>query len=244
MVLAQVRQQVRASSKIDMKKLNNKIKNWATYIFLIIVLISSFLFAYFLPINELFKGIAAIPGVGALCLSLYKSWKDEQLQNKQQDFILGTASHMAEVAYNKHVIFCEEYIERVEKGRQELFREGPSRNSIKIGRELVNIRQKHSPWLTKEIEDNLKPFEMALIKIGAQEGLLETLSVGEQRSKVVEDVYKAFGLVIGQENSLNEEEANIHIDKVIEKIRDILGINILTKLRLNATDLAFKRLND
>jgi len=151
---------------------------------------------------------------------------------------------MAEVAYNKHVTFCEEYIERVEKGRQELFRDGLSRNSINIGHELVNIRQKHSPWLTKEIEDSLKPFEQALIKIGAQEGLLESVPVSQQRSEIVKEVYKSFGLVLGHEKPLNEDEANLHIDKVIEKIRDILGINILTKLRLNATDLAFRRLNN
>lgn len=223
---------------------NNKTKNLFIYTVSVLVLIASFLFAYYLPIDSIFKDIAALPGVGALCLSLYKSWKDEYLQNKQQDFILGTASHMAEVAYNKHVVFCEEYIERVERGRQELFRDGPSRDSINIGRELVNIRQKHSPWLTKDIEDNLKPFEMALIKIGAQERLLESLPVGEQRSKVVQEVYKSFGLVLGHEASLNEDEANLRIDKIIEKIRDILGINILTKLRLSATDLAFNRLNN
>ncbi len=227
-----------------MKKINIIKQNRFVYLVSIVVLIFSFLFAYFLPISEIFKGLVAIPGVLALCLSLYKSWKDEQLQNKQQDFILGTASHMAEVAYDKHVIFCEEYIERVEKGRQELFTEGPSRNAINIGRELVNIRQKHSPWLTKEIEENLKPFEGALIKIGAQKGLLESLPVGEQRSKVIKEVYKSFGLVLGHEESLDEDEANICIDKIIEKIRNILGINILTKLRLKATDLAFKRLGN
>lgn len=52
---------------------NIKIKNWFVYIILIIVLIVSFLSAYFLPLNEMFKGIVAIPGIGALCLSLYKS---------------------------------------------------------------------------------------------------------------------------------------------------------------------------
>jgi len=227
-----------------MEKINFEIKNWLVYIISILVLVISFLFAYLLPVSEIFKGIVAIPGIGAMCLALYKSWKDEQLQNKQQDFILGTASHMAEIAYDKHVIFCEEYIERVEKGRQELFREGPSRNSINIGRELVNIRQKHSPWLTREIEDSLKPFEQALIKIGAQESLIDSLTVDEQRSKVIEEVYKSFGLVLGHEKPLNEIEANLHIDKVIEKIRNILGINILTKLRLSATNLAFKRLNN
>lgn len=70
------------------------------------------------------------------------------------------------------------------------------------------------------------------------------MPVGERRNKVIEEVYKAFGLVLGHETTLDEEEANLHINKIIEKIRDILGINTLTKLRLNATHLAFKRLNN
>lgn len=213
------------------------------YITLVLVLVISFLAAYFLPLDSFYKNLAAIPGIGALCLALYKSWKDEWLQNKQQDFILGTASHMAEVAYDKHVLFCEEYIDRVEKGRQELFAEGVSRNALNIGRELVNIRQKHAPWLTKEIEDSLKPFEQALIMIGARNGLIDRLDIGEQRNKVIQEVYRAFDLVLGHETSLTEEEANLRIDKVIEIIRDILGINILTKLRLKVSELALERLN-
>ncbi len=213
------------------------------YLVSVAVLAVSFSAAYFLPIESIYKSLVAIPGIGALCLTLHKSWKDEWLQNKQQDFILGTASHMAEVAYNKHVHFCEEYIERVEKGRQELLAEGPSRNALKIGRELVNIRQKYSLWLTKEIEDSLKPFEQALISIGAKEAVIDRLDVGEQRNRVVQEVYRAFGLIVGHETSLTEEEANVYIDKVIELIRDILGINILTRLRLKAVDLAFQRLS-
>jgi len=201
------------------------------YIVSVAVLMVSFSSAYFLPIESIYKSLVAMPGIGALFLTLYKSLKDEWLQNKQQDFILGTASHMAQVAYDKHVIFCEEYIERVERGRQELFTEGVSRNALNIGRELVNIRQKHAAWLTKEIEDSLKPFEQALIMIGAKNNLIGMLEIGEQRNKVIQEVYRAFGLVLGHETSLTEEEANLHIDKVIEIIRDILGINTLTKLR-------------
>lgn len=219
-------------------------KKFSTYLIYILVAGLSFLGSYFLSVNEFIKSIITVPGIISILLALYKSWKDEQLQNKQQDFILGTASHMAEVAYNKHVLFCEEYIERVENARQELFRDGPSQGSINIGRELAGIRQKHSPWLTKNIEDGLKPFEKVLIEMGAKEGLLNSgaLPVGEKRTAVVDKVYKSFGLVLGQDKPLTEEEAELSIDKIIEKIRDILGINTLTKLRLKATELALKRL--
>lgn len=228
------------------------IENLEKYILCIIVFIFSLFLAYFVQTNEIFKGILALPAFGALVSILYELYKDNraherniELQNKQQDFVLGTASHMAEVAYNKHVIFCEKYIDRIQKGRQELLGDGPSKKALNIGRELVIIRQEYSSWLTQEIEKSLKPFEQALIKMGAQEHYLEysKLPVGEERTKVVGEIYKSFGLVLGHDDPLNEEDASIHIDKIIEKIRDILGINILTKLRLKATELALKRLD-
>ncbi|MDH5442223.1 MAG: hypothetical protein OEX08_01305 [Candidatus Nomurabacteria bacterium] len=219
-------------------------KKLLVYILYIVIMSASFLAAYYLPVSAIIKNIATVPGIISIILVLYKSWKDEMLQNKQQDFILGTASHMAEVAYNKHVKFCEEYIERIEKARQELFRVGPTKKSIEIGRDLVNIRQRHSPWLTKDIERGLKPFEGVLIEMGAKEGLLNSgaLPIGEKRARVVEKVYKSFGLVLGHDEALTEEEAEVSIDMVIEKIRDVLGINTLTKLRLRAVDLALERL--
>ncbi|MFA6077215.1 MAG: hypothetical protein WC735_04040 [Candidatus Paceibacterota bacterium] len=227
-----------------------KFKKWFIYLGYFLVLIISFVAASLLPTSEILKGIVMTPGIGALCLFLNQLWRDEkaheralELQNKQQDFALGTASHMADVAYNKHVEFCEDYMKRVQEGFQELLRDGPSVNAIKIGRELVGIRKKHSCWLTKEIEKSLEPFEHALIKIGAKENFLQNakLDVGEMRTKVVNEIFDSFGLILGDRKSLNEEEAGIAIDEVIEKIRKILGINILTELRLKASELALKR---
>ena len=224
-------------------------KNWGSYVAYILVFVASITATMILPVSETIKNIAAIPGIGSLFLALDKVWKDYlthqravELQTKQQDFVLGTASHMAEVAYDKHVLFCEAYIERVQQGFQELLRDGPSANAMTIGRELVNIRQKHAAWLTKEIEAKLKPFEQTLIKIGAKDGLTYHLPVGEQRNKVIEEVYKSFGLVLGHEKPTNEEEEGLAIDEIIEKIRVILGINILTELRLRAAELALQRI--
>lgn len=235
-----------------MNKVKGNIKKYSIYYISVVVFIFSFVLAYSINTTEILKGIITLPAVGSLVSILYKIWIDNlaheriiKLQNKQQDFILGATSHIADIAYNKHVKFCEEYINRIQRGFQELLKDGPSKNSIDIGRELVNIRQKHSAWLTKEIENKLKPFEQALINIGAKEHYLEIsrLPTGEERTKVVDEIYRSFGLILGHEKSLNEEEANLHIDKIIEHIREILGINTLTKLRLRATELALERLD-
>lgn len=224
-------------------------KNIFTYAGYLIVLIASFLIASFLPTGDIVKGIALTPGAVSLFLFLNQLWRDEraqerkiELQNKQQDFILGTASHMAEVAYNKHVDFCEEYIERLQKGLQEIYKDGPSKNSMDIGRDLVNIRQKHSAWLTRKIEVELRPLETALIEMGAKEHLLYDQSTREERTKTAERVYRLLSLILGDEQAESDEESKIAIQEVIEIIREILGINALTELRLEATRIAINRL--
>jgi hypothetical protein len=219
-----------------------------------VVFALSFFGATFLPIDGIFKGILSLPGVGALVYVLYQLVRDEQqhersilLQNKQQDFILSTSSYFAQVAYDKHVLFSEEYINRVQEGRQELFRDGASPKTLNIGSDLVAIRKKHSAWLTEEIENQLKPFEKVLIEIGAKEGYLQrTIGEGmnEQRRIAIDKIYKSFGLVLGHQKPQNDQEAELNIDKVIDKIRDILGIKEITKLRISATKLSLERLKD
>lgn len=218
------------------------------------VLVLSFLGATFLPIDDIFRGIISLPGGVALAYALYQLFRDDQqhrrkilLQDKQQDFILSTSSHIAEVAYDKHVLFCEEYIERIQKGRQELFRDGASTKTINIGADLVRIRQKHAAWLTDEIEEKLKPFEQVLIEIGSSEHYLQMTAgegMNERKRETIDKIYKSFGLVLGHGKPESDQEADLHIDKVIDKIRDILGIKAMTKLRIKSTQVALDRLKD
>jgi len=224
-------------------------KAYLSYIGYLLVLLISFLLSWLLPVSETLKGVLSFPGVGALFMVLYQIWRDDishrrniELQNKQQDFVLGTATHMADVVYDKHVLFCEEYIKRIQEILQELFRDGPTRNALNFGGDLVRIRFKHSAWLTSEIEKSLEPFEQALIKMGAKEGLLPHLPIGEERTKTVNEIYRSLGLILGSDKSLTEQEADTAKDEVIEKIRNILGINVFTELRKKAGVIALERM--
>lgn len=230
------------------KKYINKNRSQSVYI----ILVASFFGAYFLPINELLRGLVTLPGIGSMCYVLFQIFRDDwqyykdiDIQNRQQNFLLSTSSHIAEVVYDKHVIFCEEYVERVQRGRQELFRDGASPNAMSIGTDLVRIRHRHSAWLTDEIENHLKPFEKTLIKIGSDENFLRmTASQGmdDRKKKIIDELFRSFGLVLGHEKALNDDEADIHIDKIIDKIRGVLGIKIMTELRSEAIQVAINRL--
>ncbi|MFA7310021.1 MAG: hypothetical protein WC050_03905 [Candidatus Paceibacterota bacterium] len=224
------------------------------YLLLFTVWAASFLAAAFLPVDTIFKGLLSLPGGAALVYALYQLWREDQqhrrnlfLQDRQQDFILSTSSHFAAVAYDKHVLFCEEYIKRIQEGRQELFRDGASKNAMNIGGDLVRIRQKHAAWLTSEIENQLKPFEQVLIEIGSKEHYLEMTQgkgMDERKRQVIEKIYRSFGLVLGHETPSNEQEAELHIDKVIDRIRDIIGIKEITRLRISTTKLSLERLGE
>ena len=219
------------------------------YILFIIVFMLSISLAYLMQVNETWRAVFALPAVGALFSVLYKIWREDashlrdiELQNRQQDFMLATASHMANVVYDKHAIFCEEYMTGVQSGFQELLRDGVSKEAGDIGRKLVNVRQKHSTWLTSEIEAKLIPFEQALISIEAKNGLIDYLPIGEKRNQVIEEVYNFFRLIMGHKTAKNDEEVAISLQKIIENIREILGVSMYTELRVTAAKLATKRI--
>ncbi len=227
----------------------------STYLIYSLVFVGSFALVVASPAttSDTFRGFIAFPGTLALFGILFQLWRDKikhdrenNLESKKQDFALGTASHMSNVAYDKHALFCEEYIARAQKGFQELLIEGPSKNASTIGSELVQIRIKHSAWLTKEIENKLKPFEQALITVGTNVRMLELLKGDEhpQRTKVVDEVFRFFSLILGENGSSKDNEAGIARDEVIEEIRNILGVNILTKLRQDTAELALNRLGN
>lgn len=213
------------------------------------VFVASVATASLLPATDFFKDLASIPAFGALTAAVWKMWREEveheralSLKHLEHDFTLTTASHMAEVAYDKHVLFCEEYVARTNEGLQDLFREGSTEKALEFASDLFGIRTKHRVWLTDDIETALQPFEAALREIGAGEQVLKHVPVGTDRTALVNKVYRAFGLVLGLNQPETDDDYGATATRVIEKIRDILGIRELTLLRQEATRVAVNRL--
>jgi hypothetical protein len=214
----------------------------------LMILTASFGLVWMLPADDIFRSIASFPGSAALFGILYQVWRDQraherqlELQDRQQDFALGTASHMATVAYNKHVEFCEEYLQEVLTVFETLNAHGATREAAELGGSLVRLRLRHAAWLTSEIEENLKPFETALISMGAKNYALEDQLVGEHRTKIVDEIYEYFRLLMGVGDP-DASTVRIAREDVIEELRTILGINALTTLRHETVGLAIKRL--
>jgi hypothetical protein len=138
---------VPASVAGDVRLQEEKMRqSWKVYVVAMIVLVVSFVAAWTLPTTKILRGIIGLPGVGALFATLYQIVRDQaaheraiELQEKQQLFNVGVASHMANVAFDKHVQFSEQYITRMQQGLTDLFQTGPPGESLKFCSDLIDI---------------------------------------------------------------------------------------------------------
>ncbi len=125
-------------------------------------------------LGALGRAIAPLPAILSLLGALYQLSRDEAqhtkrlaVQRDQQFFDLGITSHMADVAFDKHVAFCEEYVAELHVTLQTMWREAESKLVIDHTNNLIAIRRKHAVRLTSEIEKQLDPIDLALRKLGS-----------------------------------------------------------------------------
>jgi hypothetical protein len=194
-----------------------------------------------IPTTDILKGIMASPAVVALFIALYQILKSQSefekkkyFDTRRRVFEIGATSHMANTTFDKHVEFCEEYMKEVNSTVGTLFREGPSKEALTHANKSYMLRQKFAAWLTKEINLGLGPYEQVVREIGAWAGFVdqtrESPQYAEMRSQKINEIYKKFSEVLNLDNKENIDEVYA-IELVQDKIREILGIEELTKIR-------------
>jgi len=219
------------------------------YLVLLLVFLGSALVGVFVPTESVLREISAIPAIGALFAALFQVFRDQAaferqmlLQQQQQAFNLGAASHMAGKAFDKHAEFCENYMAEVHLTVATLFREGPTQLALEHASNLRQLKNRYSAWLTKNILDGLVPFEAALRKIGASSYLVEALrgTADPTRQQAITDMYEVFKEVmqIGEVGAMATEKTEITIEAVEHKLRAILGIEQLTEIRQHLVEQA------
>lgn len=192
--------------------------------------------------------LIALPGSAGLVYALWELVKADlahhhRLEEKSAEnaFILSATSHMAVKAFDKHVEFCEAYVGKATEGLAILFQKGPTEEALGNARALYGIRLKFVLWETKDVALFLGRFEKALREIGAGEGLLSSLPVGEERGRLIEKLYNTFRKVTTLEALPDEPTPEIAITLIIACLRDHLGVSQLTDLRKHYLAEADKR---
>jgi len=211
------------------------------YISLGLILLFSFGAALYFPTDDLLKGVFASPGILALFGALYQIFRDQnahernlEIQKRQQIFNLGATSHMANVAFDKHVEFCEKYMKEVHDTVLTLFREGPTAKAMEHANLFHLLRQEYAAWLTDDINNELFPFEQALRSLGADEHFIESTRTsekhGEVRTKKINHVFDEFKKLLTLEEGA-DPDPEIAVEAVKKKVRNILDIEDLVQLR-------------
>jgi len=153
-------------------------------------------------------------------------------KDSENAFSIGALSHMAEVAFNKHVEFCDEYIKKTIDVIDKLLQSGPDQEAMRLASGLLAVRQRWVVWLTPEIEHALEPFERAVRKVGTDSWLLKNSASFDDRHKVVERVYAIYSEVLGiKEFNGGEVSSEKTVQTIVDELRRVLGIKELTELR-------------
>jgi hypothetical protein len=224
------------------------------YLSLIMIFLLSFLLASFLPMGDIFKGVAASPALAALVMAIYQVFKDQAnheramaLADKNNFFSLGVASHMAKVAFDKHVEFCEKYIKEMNLLIQTFYREGPTTRGFEHVSKLWAIEKEYAAWIPKEMSSKLKPFTDAIWKISCEKDLADDLRESspasrqeaiEARERARKTFNEVFRSILGKEQP-SEQDCEV----ALQRLRDLLGIDQLTKMRSLLIESAIKSID-
>lgn len=165
-------------------------------------------------------------------------------QSIDHAFAFGSSSHMANVAFDKHVEFCEAYAAELRETHDTLIREGPTPQGIDHAAKLVVIRSRFALWLSPAVVARLKDLEQALRTMGADEHRLRTdpaLSGLEHQQKV-DSAFDRFFEVLG-ENLEEHHRRDIGLDAIVQALSKVLGVEDLTRLRESVLRKSLASLN-
>jgi len=145
-----------------------------TYLVIGVIFSASLLFFFWHPGGDFIQSLAGTTFVGSTFALLIQILRDQATHDRalfllstQNNFSLGASSHMANIAFDKHVMFSEEYAQEVNVTIRTLFTNGPTQKTLEHANKLYLIREKYIVWLTVEIENSLDKFEKRLRGIGA-----------------------------------------------------------------------------
>jgi len=174
-------------------------------------------------ITPAIQALIALPGSAGLLMALWEIIMTQvkhqhRLEEKsvENTFVLSATSHMAKVAFDKHVEFCLGYVKCANNGLSILFRDGPTKETLNIAGELSAIRREYILWETRDVAVHLDKFETALRSIGADEHYLDNLHVGEERTEVVNRIYTTFKAILDIRKAPEMPTPEIAVSKIIE----------------------------
>lgn len=192
-------------------------------------------------IHEL-VGIPAVCGLGGALLQIIRDGAAHEralsLFALEKLHFVAASSHMADVAFDRHVEFSEAYLAEVHATLATLGVEGPTAKALGHANSLYHLRQRFAVWLTPQIDDDLMRFESALRKVGASAGAVAAYAGAPNQAGWISEMYKTFADILGVENfgadqwEGQELTQELAVATVVRGLRKVLGAEELAALRV------------
>lgn len=214
------------------------------YASLAVVAALSVMASYYFDLSEVMRTVAALPFVGALFAALFQLVRDHSSferdrikQEREHAFLVASTSHMSSVAFDKHVEFCEAYIEALQALLGRLFAEGPTEKAWEYLKPLYDVRRTYRLWVSSSMAQQLDEFERMVGEMAGARSQWKSVSdykLGQIHH--LDRAYKLFAEVMDMEKA-DRDGADGDAKKargytlVFEHLQSILGIETLTSLR-------------
>ncbi|MEX3694216.1 hypothetical protein AB3X91_37820 [Paraburkholderia sp. BR14263] len=152
-------------------------------------------------------------------------------------------SHMATVAFDNYVQFCEAYAEEYRKALIVLIRNGPCEEAMHHSGLLAQVRQKWILWVTSDIDESLKKFESVMLKMGGDAHLTkpELAASVPDRGEIIQRMYRSFSMLVGfGEWSGEQLTKELAFDTLMGALRETLGTDQFGRLRQMTIERALR----
>jgi hypothetical protein len=182
------------------------------------------------------QDVAAAPAILALIGVLYQLVRDEAahikqlaLQHDQQHFELAITSHMADVAFDKHVALCDEFVGELFITLQCLMDnpqdyEGAKKRADTIG----GVIRKHAVWITPELQAQLEEFGESVRNISSKAYVAGKHPSAGGRQEVLDLL---LDLIDTGSAPGKPPKRELSYRKLIDHARRVLNVKELTDLR-------------
>lgn len=165
--------------------------------------------------------------------------EDERQQEIVKRAFDSAGSHMAIVAFDKYVQFCEEYTDLFREKLRGIIQTGPHENAMGYSADLARLRTRWALWVTSEVNTLLERFEKVLMQMGSDAHLSapELAASVPNRAELIQRMYKAFSDLLELGN-WNGEEANkdLAVATMMNLLKETLGteqFGLLRQLTVN-----------
>ncbi|MCX4170690.1 MULTISPECIES: hypothetical protein [Paraburkholderia] len=197
------------------------------------------------------SGVWSLLGSAIGALAAYSIARHQQKAQSERERIKSAtdsaSSHMANVAFDKYVEFCERYKDEAGEGVLILIQHGPTPEIISEARKLSDIRYSYTLWIPSEVDTRLQEFEKIWLTIGAFsrfEDATKTSIDEATRRQHVSMVYKEFAKVMGLKEWEGEAVTNeFTVASIVAGLREVLGTEKMSKLRRRVLDRAMADLD-